>query len=51
MNEGGLFIVRGKDFDPVGAFKFNLVLPFRIGGKKEFKSFSIDYQISEMFLE
>ncbi len=51
MKEGGLFIVRGKDFDPAGPFKFNLVLPFQQGGIKEFKSFSMDYQIPEMFLE
>jgi NosR/NirI family nitrous oxide reductase transcriptional regulator len=51
IKEGGLFIVRGKDFDPAAQFKFNLVLPYRVKGKKEFKSFSVDYKIPDRFLE
>jgi len=51
MQEGGLFIVRSEDFDPAAPFKFNLVVPYRVGGQKEFKSFKIKYQIPEMFLE
>ncbi len=51
MREGGLFVVRGKDFDPASPFKFNLIVPYRIGGKKEFRSFTEDYKIPDMFLE
>jgi NosR/NirI family nitrous oxide reductase transcriptional regulator len=51
IKEGGLFIVRGKDFESSNPFKFNLVIPYRIGGKKEFKSFSVEYQIPDRFLE
>jgi NosR/NirI family nitrous oxide reductase transcriptional regulator len=51
IKEGGLFIIRGGDFNEAGQFKFNLVLPYRIGGKKEFKSLSIDYKTPDSFLE
>lgn len=51
IKEGGLFIVREKDFDPAAPFKFNLVLPYRIKVKKEFQSFSVDYKIPDRFLE
>lgn len=50
IKEGGLFIVRGNDFESSSPFKFNLVLPYRTGGKKEFKSFSVEYQIPDRFL-
>jgi NosR/NirI family nitrous oxide reductase transcriptional regulator len=41
INEGGIFILKDKDFDPTEQFKFNLVLPYRVSvTKKEFKSFS-----------
>ncbi len=51
IKEGGLFIVRGVDFESTSPFKFSLVLPYRIGGKKEFKSYSAEYNIPERFLE
>jgi NosR/NirI family nitrous oxide reductase transcriptional regulator len=51
IREGGLFIIRGKDFDPVSPFDFNLVLPYRIEGKKAFRSFTVEYKIPERFLE
>lgn len=51
IQEGGLFIVRSKDFDPAGPFIFSLVLPYHVGGKKEFKSFNVNYQTPDMFLE
>jgi NosR/NirI family nitrous oxide reductase transcriptional regulator len=51
IKEGGLFIVRGDDFHEGSQFKFNLMLPYRIGGKKEFKSFSIQYKIPDRFIE
>ncbi len=51
MREKGMFIIRGADFNPAGAFKFNLILPYQAGGKKEFKSFHIDYQTPDLFLE
>jgi NosR/NirI family nitrous oxide reductase transcriptional regulator len=51
IKEGGLFIVRSGDFEETGPFKFSLVLPYRIGGKKEFKSYSEEYKIPDRFLE
>lgn len=52
IKEGGIFIVRDKDFDPAEAFRFNLLLPFRpTVAKKEFKSFSADYKLPGGFLE
>jgi transcriptional regulator of nitric oxide reductase len=51
IKEGGVFIIRGDDFEAASPFKFTIVLPYRIGGKKEFKSFSIDYKIPDRFLE
>lgn len=51
IKEGGVFIVRNMDFEPARFFKFNLILPYRIGAKKEFKSFSVEYKIPDRFLE
>jgi len=51
IKEGGVFIIRGDDFEAASPFKFTVVLPYRTGGKKEFKSFSIDYKIPDRFLE
>ncbi len=51
IKEGGLFIIRGDDFEAISPFQFNVVMPYRIGGKKEFKSFSVDYKIPDRFLE
>ncbi len=51
IREGGLFIIRGKDFNPTNSFKFNIMLSYRVGSKKEFKSFSLDYKIPARFLE
>ncbi len=52
IDEGGVFIIRGRDFDPTESFKLNLVLPYRVSvTKKEFKSFHLDYEIPEKFLE
>jgi len=51
MREGGLFIVQGKDFVEGRPFKFNLVLSYRVAGRKKFKSFMIDYQIPGRFLD
>lgn len=52
IKEGGIFIIRDKDFDPVESFKLNLLLPYRPTAlKKEFKSFSIEYRLPERFLE
>ena len=52
IKEGGIFIVRDRDFDPVESFTFNLLLPFRpTVAKKEFKSFSTEYRLPERFTE
>lgn len=51
VREGGLFIIRGKDFEPGSSFRFNLVLPYRVGITKKFKSYSEEYKIPERFFE
>ncbi len=51
IKEGGIFIVRGKEFDPASAFRFTLTLPVRIGAKKIFRSFTVEYVLPERFLE
>lgn len=51
INEGGVFIVRDRDFEPSASYRVNLVLPYRVGTKREFRSFHIDYQIPERFLD
>ncbi|MBI4687763.1 MAG: FMN-binding protein [Nitrospirae bacterium] len=52
INEGGVFVIRDKEFDPAEPFKLNLLLPYRTSAvKKEFRSFSAEYKIPERFLE
>jgi len=51
IKEGGIFIIRDSDFTESGPFTFKLALPYRIGGTKEFRSFSADYKIPDRFLE
>jgi NosR/NirI family transcriptional regulator, nitrous oxide reductase regulator len=52
INEGGVFILRDKDFDPCMLFKLNLMLPYRVSATdKKFKSFSVEYGLAEKFLK
>ena len=51
VREGGLFIVRAESFDPTNPYDFNLILPHRDGGKKEFRSFQVQGGIPDSFLE
>ncbi len=51
IKEGGVFIIRSTEFDPTQPFKFNLILPYRIGGKKMFKSFTVQYSLPESLME
>ena len=52
IKEGGVFILRDKDFDPTMPFTLNLVLPYRVSaGEKKFKSFSVDYALPERFMK
>ncbi len=51
IKEGGVFVIRGEEFDPTRPFKFNLILPYRVGAKKLFKSFTVEYRLPESLLE
>lgn len=51
IHEGGVFIIRGKDFDPALPFKLKLMLTFREGVTKKFYSTTVDYELSERFME
>jgi NosR/NirI family nitrous oxide reductase transcriptional regulator len=52
IDEGGVFIIRGRDFDPTEPFRLNLVIPYRVSAAKtEVKSFYIEYEVPERFLE
>ncbi|MDX9713832.1 MAG: FMN-binding protein [Dissulfurispiraceae bacterium] len=50
LSESGMFHVRSKDFDPSRPFKLNLILPYYIGAKKVYKTFSAEYKAPERFL-
>lgn len=51
IKEGGIFTVSSDDFDPTNPLKFNLMIPYRTGTKKDFKSYSLEYSIPDKFLE
>lgn len=51
IKEGGVFIIRAKDFDPTAAFKLKLILTFREGVAKKFYSTAVDYELPERFME
>ncbi|HBH62170.1 MAG TPA: hypothetical protein DDX85_10630 [Nitrospiraceae bacterium] len=51
IKEGGIFTVTVDDFDPVNPFTFNVMLRYRVGSEKEFRSYSTEYRIPEKFLE
>jgi NosR/NirI family nitrous oxide reductase transcriptional regulator len=51
IREGGVFFIKEKDFDQAAPFKINLILPYYVGGKKTYKTFSAEYNIPEQFLE
>jgi NosR/NirI family nitrous oxide reductase transcriptional regulator len=52
IKEGGVFILRDKNFDPTMPFKLNLVLTYRVSaGEKKFKSFFVDYALPERFMK
>lgn len=51
IKEGGIFIVTADDFDPVNPFKFNIMLRYRIGSEKEFRSYNSEYRIPDRLLE
>jgi NosR/NirI family nitrous oxide reductase transcriptional regulator len=52
INEGGVFIIRDKDFDPAMLFKLNLILTYRLSaGEKKFKSYSVEYGLTDKYLK
>jgi len=51
VKEGGVFIIRSKDFDPTLPFKFKLVAAYRQGTFKKFESFVTDYTLPDKFLK
>ncbi len=51
MREGGLFIIRSDEFDSSRPFKLNLIIPYRVGGQKKFRSFSEEYKLPARFFE
>lgn len=52
IREGGVFIIKGKDyFDQTMPFKFNLTLPYYVGGKKTYKTVTVDYKLPVKFLK
>ncbi len=51
FREGGLFIVRNKNFDPSNSFEFNLILTYRDGIEKKLKSFNTKYKMPDSLLE
>lgn len=51
IKEGGIFTVRAADFDLLRPFKFNVMLRYRLGSEKEFRSYNTEYRIPDRFLE
>jgi NosR/NirI family nitrous oxide reductase transcriptional regulator len=51
IREGGIFIIRDREFDPAAPIRFVLTLPYRVGVRKAVASFSVEYQLPERFLE
>ncbi len=51
FKEGGLFFVNVQGIDPTSEFYFNLMVPYRIGGEKKIKTFTVPYRIPRRFLE
>lgn len=50
--ESGVFIIRGKDFfDQTKPFKLNITLPYYLGGKKIYKTFTLEYKLPERFIK
>ncbi len=49
--EGGVFIIRGKEFEPSNPFKLKLMLPYRVGTEKKFKTSGVEYKLPDRFLE
>ncbi|MBV6342548.1 FMN-binding protein [Candidatus Magnetobacterium casense] len=49
IKEGGIFVIRGKDFDQSTPFNFKLMLPYRVGTKKKFKAVEVEYKVPDRF--
>lgn len=50
--QSGVFIVRGKEFfDQTEPFKLNITLPYYIGPKKEYKTFTVEYKLPDRFIK
>ncbi|MEO5360305.1 MAG: FMN-binding protein [Nitrospirota bacterium] len=51
LKEGGIFIIRAKDFDQSKAFKLKLIVGYRAGIEKKFKPAVSDYKLPDKFME
>lgn len=54
VSEAGVFIIRGKYkeiFDQTRPFKLHITLPYYIGGKKKYKTFTMEYKLPERFIK
>ncbi|MBF0318450.1 MAG: FMN-binding protein [Nitrospirae bacterium] len=51
LREGGIFIIRAKDFDQSKPFKLKLVIGYRAGNEKKFKPAVSDYKLPDKFME
>jgi NosR/NirI family nitrous oxide reductase transcriptional regulator len=49
--EGGVFIIRGKDFDPTQPFKLKLTITYREGVNRKFKATVVDYKVPDKYIE
>jgi NosR/NirI family nitrous oxide reductase transcriptional regulator len=51
LREGGIFIVRARDFDQSKPFKLKLVIGYRSGNEKKFKPAVSEYKLPDRFME
>ncbi|MBF0487453.1 MAG: FMN-binding protein [Nitrospirae bacterium] len=51
LKEGGVFIVRSKDFDQSKPFKLKLIIGYRSSNEKKFKPVISEYKLPDKFME
>jgi NosR/NirI family nitrous oxide reductase transcriptional regulator len=54
VSETGVFIIRGKNkeiFDQTRPFKLHITLPYYVGGKKAYKTFTMEYKLPDRFIK
>jgi len=51
MKEGGIFMLFDSSFKETAPFKLRIILPYRVGGVKKFKTFTDTYVLPERYIQ